>query len=281
MGFVQMKKFLLTSVMAFAFAAPAYAKTCGTAGGTDAAKPGDAALFNIYDISSSCSSDNQANDGDDVKAFLDMSGGTATVNGPDIDFSLSKNTALAADQNTMFKDLSATSSANGFTDGNGFANIKSVGDALQSWEIDPINGSLLPGGKIFNGFDGILFRGQFTDLGGGSAGHTDTGSFTISINLSDGSSITETFSGLKLKADDGVFGFDEIGTLPSGLFVDSVSAQTDANHAWDQIKQVEFSIGGAASSVPEPSTWAMGIIGFGLMAAMGWKRSRNSRHAIA
>ena len=260
MGFVQMKKFLLTSVMALAFAAPAYAKTCGTAGGTDAAKPGDAALFNIYD--GSCSSDNQANDGDDVKAFLDK-GGTATFNGPDIDFSLSKNTALVADQNTMFKDLSATSSANGFTDGNGFANIKSVGDALQSWEIDPHQRlALLPGGKIFNGFDGILFRGQFTDLGGGSAGHTDTGSFTISINLSDGSSITETFSGLKLKADDATcLASTRSAHCPSGLFVDSVSAQTDANHAWDQIKQVEFSIESAAlrraSLNPRPGRWGL------------------------
>ena len=34
-----------------------------------------------------------------------------------------------------------------------------------------------------------------------------------------------------------------------------------------------------ASAVPEPSTWAMGILGFGLIAAMGWKRSRKDRLA--
>ena len=39
-------------------------------------------------------------------------------------------------------------------------------------------------------------------------------------------------------------------------------------------------IGGTATSAPEPSTWAMGIVGFALMAGMGWKRSRKDRLAV-
>jgi hypothetical protein len=34
------------------------------------------------------------------------------------------------------------------------------------------------------------------------------------------------------------------------------------------------------SGVPEPSTWAMGIIGFGMVGALGW-RKRSPRYAIA
>ena len=250
----------------------AHAKTCGAVSGTDPTIAADAKLFTFLD--GSCSSDNQANDGDDLKAFLDK-GGQATFNGPDIDFSLTKNSSALIDQNTEFKDLSAgTSSAQGFTDGNGFANIKSVGDALQSWEVDPIPGSVF--GKLaakFLDFDGMLFRGQFVDLPGAvNPKQGDAAQFTLVIHLSDGSFVTNTFSGLKLKADDGVFGFDEVGTLPAGLFVDSVTAVTDPTHAWDQIKQVEFSIGGAVGVIPETRTWAMLVIGFGLMGALGYRR---------
>lgn len=35
----------------------------------------------------------------------------------------------------------------------------------------------------------------------------------------------------------------------------------------------------AGPPVPEPSTWAMGILGFGFIAALGWKRARRDRLA--
>jgi hypothetical protein len=269
----QMKKLLLSTAALVALALPAHAKVCGSANGVDTSKPSDAALFNFYN--GSCSSDNQANDGDDLKSFLDK-GGSATFNGPDIDLSLTKNTSTLIDQNVEFKDLSATSSANGFTDGNGFANIKSVGDDLQSWEFDPLDGSIFgKTGVTFNGFDGILFRGQFADVGGGKAPKTDSGAtMTIVVHLSDGSTVTDTFSGLKLNADDGVFGFDEVGTLPKGLFVDSVDAFTDDAHAWDQVKQIEFSVGGSVGTVPEPSTWVLGLVGFAALGGVGFVKRR-------
>jgi hypothetical protein len=269
---------LLAATLLAALPLHAAAKTCGSANGADSGVPGDASLFVFYD--GSCSSNNQAADGDDVKAFLDK-GGSATFLGPKIDFSLTKNTFTPNDQNTLFKDLSATSSATGFTDGNGFANVKSVGDALQSWEFDPIPNSVL--GKLgakFLGFDGILFRGQFTDLGGGSLGNSDTASFTIKVNLSDGSSVVDTFSALKLKADDGVFGFDEIGALPKGLTVDSIDAFTDKAHAWDQVKQIDFSIGPGAGVAPEPRTWVMMLLGF-MGTAYAYRRRAKARAALA
>lgn len=33
---------------------------------------------------------------------------------------------------------------------------------------------------------------------------------------------------------------------------------------------------GFSTGVPEPSTWAMGLMGFGLVGALGWRRSRRS-----
>ena len=41
------------------------------------------------------------------------------------------------------------------------------------------------------------------------------------------------------------------------------------------------SFGGTAGAVPEPSTWLLGLTGFGLVAALGWKRKRSARYAIS
>jgi hypothetical protein len=37
----------------------------------------------------------------------------------------------------------------------------------------------------------------------------------------------------------------------------------------------------AAGAVPEPSTWAMGLLGFGGLGLMGWRKSRTTRLAVA
>ena len=37
----------------------------------------------------------------------------------------------------------------------------------------------------------------------------------------------------------------------------------------------------AAGAVPEPSTWAMGLLGFGGLGLMGWRKSRTKRLAVA
>ena len=37
----------------------------------------------------------------------------------------------------------------------------------------------------------------------------------------------------------------------------------------------------AAGAVPEPSTWAMGLLGFGGLGLMGWRKSRTKRLAAA
>jgi hypothetical protein len=40
-------------------------------------------------------------------------------------------------------------------------------------------------------------------------------------------------------------------------------------------------VGGFATAVPEPSTWLLGLSGFGFIAAISWKRKRTARYAIA
>ena len=37
----------------------------------------------------------------------------------------------------------------------------------------------------------------------------------------------------------------------------------------------------STGAVPEPSTWAMGLLGFGGLGLMGWKKSRANRLAVA
>ena len=37
----------------------------------------------------------------------------------------------------------------------------------------------------------------------------------------------------------------------------------------------------ATDAVPEPSTWAMGLLGFGGLGLMGWRKSRTNRLVVA
>jgi len=261
-----MKKLLLATTFLAAFPVTGVsAKVCDfvTGIGTGAANVG------FYD--GNCSSDNQANDGDDVKAFLDK--GAAASGVTTLDMSLQKNTAALADQNTEFIDDSPLTSFGGFTDGNGFANIKADLDSIQKFTIDPLVPSS-ENGAPFKGFDGMLFRLQLADAIGAILPKKDTGSITLTVNFSDGTSATDTFSGITLNNDTGVYGFDEPAGV-AGLFVKSVDISTDSLHALDQVKQIEFSVPGLVATIPEPSTWVMMVAGFALIGGFGFARRRN------
>jgi hypothetical protein len=265
-----MKRYLLAAtILAAAGATPAWAK-CATAPGSGTG------VGEVQFYTGDCSSDNQANDGDDGKAFIDK--GSAPTGSTSIDLSLDKNSSLLDDQNFLAKSLTAGGTFSAFTSGNGFANIKSDNDLAQKFEFDPLLPSDYLSETKFLGFDGMLFRGQEVDLpGAAKVKGPDTGSITILVNLSDGSSVTDTITGIKLKADFGVLGFDEPAKM-AGVFVDSVTVSTDANHAFDQLKQIEFSVPGV-SSIPEPSTWLMALTGFGLLGSLGMIK-RKARYAI-
>jgi hypothetical protein len=228
---------------------------------------------------------NNCNDGDDLKMFLDGVTNANTAFG-----SLGGNNNSTADSN-----IKVTSLGSGFTastDGNGFANFKSVVDNVSDYEGQPQLGTFLPKtgtpGTPFLGFDGAIFRGQLTS-NPNTPGVTWDGDVSVIVNLSDGTQDIFTFKGFKPNMDIGVIGFDEV--KDPGVFVDSyfaVAGDVDQSGkilaaglgSWDEFKQIEMSVPGAVATIPEPRTWAMMGIGFALMGFMGFKRRRTNRLAF-
>ena len=212
---------------------------------------------------SNCSADNQANDGDDIKMFVDRTPQTTA----DLFGSLGSN-------NQLFDNIEAKANGDFETDGSGFANFKSVDagsplNTLTAYGFTPGPTGTLPNGAKFNGFDGQLFRGQIDNTGG------FTGDLDVLVTFSNGTTASHTFTGLSDKKDFGVLGFDEIAE--PGLFVKSVLVSLVSEHgAFNEFKQIEFSVPGQVATIPEPSTWAMLIVGFGLMGLFGWRKARGS-----
>ena len=164
---------------------------------------------------------------------------------------------------------------NGLTEAN--INIDNTTDTAQTLRIiGGVNG-------LFGATNGFTLTGTIggqnglSDLVGSfyaDAGNTlnGNGSFGIVGSLlktfdSGGLSGTQSFSfnGFGPDALAGPYGLAESLTLTlqpgAGVFVQGMSM--------------------SASAVPEPSTWAMALGGFGLLAFMGFKRSRKDRLALA
>ena len=74
----------------------------------------------------------------------------------------------------------------------------------------------------------------------------------------------------------GAFGID--GGQFDELYLTTNSGFKELKHF--QVSGLDGVVINPTSGVPEPSTWAMGIIGFALIAGMGWKRSRKDRLAV-
>lgn len=163
---------------------------------------------------------------------------------------------------------------NGLTEAN--INIDNTTNAVQVLRIiGGVNG-------LFGATNGFTLTGTiggqngFSDLAGSfyadAANSLNGENFAINGTLlksfdSGGLSGTQSFSfnGFGPDALDGPYGLAESLTLTlqpgAGVFVQGMSM--------------------SASAVPEPSTWAMGIAGFAIMAGLGWKRSRKDRLAVA
>jgi hypothetical protein len=242
-----MKRFLLAATFLAAFPVTAVRAAC--------------TLTPVGSVNfiSGCSADNQANDGDDIKMFVDKT----VVMTETIDGSLGKN-----DQ--AFQNVMSQANADFETDGSGFANFLTVDhgqptNTLTAYTFTPILPSTLPNGITFPGFDGQLFRGQVDNISGYD------GDLSVTVNFSGGGSVSHVFTGLKANGKDfGVLGFDEIAE--PGVKVGSVVISlAGTGGAFNEFKQIEFSVPGQIA-VPEPSTWVMLIAGFGLMGMLGWRR---------
>lgn len=246
-----MKKLLLSAALCV-LAAPAYAACTITNVGP----------LQFY---SNCSSDNQANDGDDVKMFVDKDSGPIQIIGG----SLGKN-----DQ--TFRNVISTANADFETDASGFANFKSV-DAGETFNTltayvfatNPLS-HFLPDGTPYNGFDGQLFRGQIDNTGGYN------GDLFVRVTLQDGTVVEHLYTGLSDKNDFGVLGFDEqpgVDELVRSVFI-SVNSNGAVGGAFNELKQIEFSVPGAIAAIPETQTWVMFCVGFGMLALFGRKTLR-------
>ena len=126
----------------------------------------------------------------------------------------------------------------------------------------------------FNGIDITIPGFTFTDIAFDVQLHptesSGTDTFTaqafsgahISDGISTGSDAPDTDKQFSLTAVGGVF--DEVNLLSADGF--------------DEIKHIEIS--GLArvvgSAVPEPSTWAMMGLGFGLMGLLGYRKTRSA-----
>jgi hypothetical protein len=110
-------------------------------------------------------------------------------------------------------------------------------------------------GSFFAAGDNAL-NGTTFSIDGVDVGNFDSGSLVGPHSFS--------FNGFGADALSGTYGLAESLTLTLG--------------AGAQIGVQSISMD-ATNAVPEPSTWAMGIAGFAILAGMGWKRSRKDRLA--
>jgi hypothetical protein len=206
-------------------------------------------------------------DGDELKMYIDVAHtGTGTN-----DFFGS------VGANTSAKDVEITTVFPKVTTGAGYATIKPASGNLVSILFTPTAG---------HNYDGFFTRGQLVWASSGKA--PSTGAFHMQVNGSGPGSQGFTYSGVKLKADFESMGFDEKEGTPGGL-ISSVLLWADPGFAFKEVKQVDWSPCGTTSGdcgitinptlgAPEPSTWAMGLIGFGMVGLIGWGK-RNARPA--
>ena len=102
---------------------------------------------------------------------------------------------------------------------------------------------------------------------------------TLAVDLVNGTDFTITFAGDTKNDDIGSIGFDELNE--PGFLVKSVSMNLDATGAWNEVKEFDFSVRGAISTVPEPSTWAMMLLGFAGLGFAGYRKARSARSALS
>jgi hypothetical protein len=215
-----------------------------------------------------CDSDNQATDGDDLKLFLDKETGVTDIGG-----SLNKNSSITLNQNIHINtDAPVNQEANGFAELHS-ANAGDQSNTLRDVTFTPVADTLvLPDNTPFLGFDGFFGRGQIDAIGGAWDGVV-----TLHIVFATGSGLAPldlTFMGDTQHDDIGSIGFDE--PSGTGALVASVSMQLDSTGAWNEVKQFDFSVAGATPFIPEPSTWAMMLIGFAGLGVASYRSSRKT-----
>jgi len=148
---------------------------------------------------------------------------------------------------------------------NGFATVKPTSvDAIYSFDIE------VPG----HTFGDLLWDVQMFDTKVKGALFTFNAYAYLGGTLQD----FHSFTGLGHDSDLSFGAFATDGGQFDELYLTSDTGFKELKHF--QISELDgLSITPVSGGVPEPSTWAMGIVGFALIAGMGWKRSRRDRLA--
>jgi hypothetical protein len=184
----------------------------------------------------------------------------------------------------QFKNDILVTTDQSVTTGSGNANIKDGDNQLWTFaKFEPQAGVSL---------DGFFVRGQLTAFCDGPDKCKDPktdATFTITVNKGLADEASQTFAA-KFNADFTAVGFDE-PLLASGLdddahagLIHSVQLDAGPGVAFFELKQIDWSPCGTTvngdcglvinptGGVPEPSTWAMGMIGFGFVGALALRR---------
>jgi hypothetical protein len=206
-----------------------------------------------------------AEDGDEVSMFLSNGHDIKTFNG-----------STTGNGSHFTNGLTFNTSPVAVDTASGNANIKPAGiTPLTSFTITP---SLNIASSSF--YDGFFTHLQLQNDSGNTA--LTQGTFGITVNGTTTFKYTTTFN-----ADTGPFGFDE-PKLANGQddeahasLITSITLFADAGFSFKEVKQMDWSpctAGGGCfqSAIPEPSTWAMMILGFAGVGFMAYRRRNQS-----
>lgn len=158
-------------------------------------------------------------------------------------------------------DVSVTTIGN-INTGAGFSTIKPIkGGVLTDLIFTPADDTL---------FTDFSFRGQLSPV-------DDTGIINVKWTDSSGTTGTLMFTGVPGPDKD----FDRLGIVSTDETLKSVEVFTTGGESFDEFKQVQFSAAGIAPSIPEPSTWAMMLLGFAGLGYAALNRAKSPRTAAA
>jgi hypothetical protein len=180
--------------------------------------------------------------------------------------------------NNSHHDVSVTTNtAVSIADGN--SNIKPASSFLNSLTFTPTNA---------NAYDGMFFRAQINEYSCTGKHCEDTpfdGKITVTIQDNQGDSPQALqFTGVSSGSDDiKTLGFEDIEGLLQEKTVKSVTISLDNTGYFKEFKQIDFSPASLSmtSGVPEPSTWAMMILGFLGVGFVAYRRKNNHSFRLA
>jgi hypothetical protein len=135
-------------------------------------------------------------------------------------------------------------------------------------------------GSSLLAWDGLFVRGQVID----APGSTYNGDLTAVVTQVGGATTTFTWTGLPTEADFATLGFDEPAGAPGAAILSAAFSLSGTGGIFKSMKQFEVSDclasagciggGGQPPGTPEPSTWAMMMLGFAGLGYIAYRRKK-------